>query len=161
MGVSAHNIFPSGDCHISAKSRITITIIYCNGPNFSDRWVWTKDQTAPEGAFWSGSTLFAIPSVQDFYGSLNQPTCLSGLNTVASLPSTIKIRQIGLGKQSRSRSDCSGSVWSRSTVFAIPSPSFEMHHSMIQPPCSNFRVVTATFSGVRIFRSFTVTSFCY
>ena len=27
---------------------------------------------------------------------------------------------------------------------------------MIKPPCSNFRAITATFSGVRIFRSFMV-----
>ena len=31
-----------------------------------------------------------------------------------------------------------------------------MHYSTIKPPCSNFRVITAISSGVRIFRSFTV-----
>ena len=39
---------------------------YCNGPKFSDRYAWANsadpDQTAPRGAVWSGSTLFAIPS---------------------------------------------------------------------------------------------------
>ena len=39
---------------------------YRNVPKFSDRQVWTNsadpDQTAPRGAVWSGSTLFAIPS---------------------------------------------------------------------------------------------------
>ena len=33
---------------------------------------------------------------------------------------------------------------------------FWMHHCMVKPLCSNFRAITATFSGVRIFRSFTV-----
>ena len=31
---------------------------------------------------------------------------------------------------------------------------------MVKPPCSNFRVITANFSGVRIFRIFTVTCLC-
>ena len=37
-----------------------------NFPKFSDRQVWANsadpDQTAPRGAVWTGSTLFAIPS---------------------------------------------------------------------------------------------------
>ena len=40
--------------------------LYRNFPKFSDRQVWANsadpDQTAPRGAVWSGSTLFAIPS---------------------------------------------------------------------------------------------------
>ena len=40
---------------------------YRNDPKFSDRYSWANsvdpDQTAPRGAVWSGSTLFAIPSV--------------------------------------------------------------------------------------------------
>ena len=40
--------------------------MYRNVPKFSDREVWANsadpDQTAPRGAVWSGSTLFAIPS---------------------------------------------------------------------------------------------------
>ena len=40
--------------------------MYHNDPKFSDRYAWTNsadpDQTAPRGAVWSGSTLFAIPS---------------------------------------------------------------------------------------------------
>ena len=39
---------------------------YRNVPKFSDRYAWENsadpDQTAPRGAVWSGSTLFAIPS---------------------------------------------------------------------------------------------------
>ena len=39
---------------------------YRNDPKFSDGHVWANsadpDQTAPRGAVWSGSTLFAIPS---------------------------------------------------------------------------------------------------
>ena len=31
-----------------------------------------------------------------------------------------------------------------------------MHYSMVKSPCSNFRVITAKFSGIRIFRIFTV-----
>ena len=40
--------------------------MYPNDPKFSDRYAWVNsadpDQTAPRGAVWSGSTLFAIPS---------------------------------------------------------------------------------------------------
>ena len=39
--------------------------MYRNDPKFSDRYAWANstdpDQTAPRGAVWSGSTLFAIP----------------------------------------------------------------------------------------------------
>ena len=39
---------------------------YCNDPKFSERYAWANsadlDQTAPRGAIWPGSTLFAIPS---------------------------------------------------------------------------------------------------
>ena len=39
---------------------------YRNDPKFLDRQAWANsadpDQTAPRGAVWSGSTLFAIPS---------------------------------------------------------------------------------------------------
>ena len=39
---------------------------YRNDPKFSDRYAWANSadpyQTAPRGAVWSGSTLFAIPS---------------------------------------------------------------------------------------------------
>ena len=31
-----------------------------------------------------------------------------------------------------------------------------MHYSTVKPPFSNLRVITASFSGVRIFRIFTV-----
>ena len=41
--------------------------VYRDFPKFSDRQVWANsadpDQTAPKGAVWSGSKLFAIPSV--------------------------------------------------------------------------------------------------
>ena len=41
-------------------------IWYRNDPKFSDRYACANsedpDQTAPSGAVWSGSTLFAIPS---------------------------------------------------------------------------------------------------
>ena len=33
------------------------------------------------------------------------------------------------------------------------------NYSMVQPPCSKFRVITANVSGVRIFRIFTVPSY--
>ena len=40
--------------------------MYRNDPKFSERYAWANsadpDQTAPRGAVWSGSTLFAIPS---------------------------------------------------------------------------------------------------
>ena len=43
-----------------------VFISYRNDPKFSDRYAWANsadpDQTAPLGAVWSGSTLFAIPS---------------------------------------------------------------------------------------------------
>ena len=51
-----------------AQRRIVIAFwieMYHNFPKFSDRQVWANradpDQTAPKGAVWSGSTLFAIP----------------------------------------------------------------------------------------------------
>ena len=41
-------------------------ISYRNDPKFSGTYPWANsadpDQTAPRGAVWSGSTLFAIPS---------------------------------------------------------------------------------------------------
>ena len=43
-----------------------ISFDYRNDPKFSDRQAWANsadpDQTAPRGAVWSGSTLFAVPS---------------------------------------------------------------------------------------------------
>ena len=46
--------------------------VYGNFHKFSDRQVWENsadpDQTAPRGAIWSGSTLFAIPSA--FFGCI-------------------------------------------------------------------------------------------
>ena len=46
---------------------------YRNDPKFLDRQVWANsadpDQTAPTGAVWSGSTLFAIPSAS--FGLIN------------------------------------------------------------------------------------------
>ena len=43
-----------------------VDFVYRNFPKFSDRQVWANiadpDQTAPRGAVWSGSTLFAVPS---------------------------------------------------------------------------------------------------
>ena len=52
-----------------------------------------------------------------------------------------------------------GAVWSGSTLFAIPSASFGRINSMVKPTCSNFRVITANFLGVRIFRIIMV--YCY
>ena len=46
---------------------------YRNIPKFLDRQVWGNsvdpDQTAPRGAVWSGSKLFAIPSAS--FGRIN------------------------------------------------------------------------------------------
>ena len=36
---------------------------------------------------------------------------------------------------------------------------FWMHYSVVKPPCSNFRMINANFSGVRMFRIFVVGSF--
>ena len=41
-------------------------------------------------------------------------------------------------------------------LFAIPSAPFWTHYSTVEPPCSNFRVITANLSGVRNLRIFTV-----
>ena len=53
-------------CPCSKLFLCFITNKYRNVPKFSDRQVWANsadpDQTAPRGAVWSGSTLFAIPS---------------------------------------------------------------------------------------------------
>ena len=48
--------------------------------------------------------------------------------------------------QCRPRSDC--------RVYTVCI--FWMHYSTVKPSCLNFRVITANFSGVRIFRIFTV-----
>ena len=47
-----------------------------------------------------------------------------------------------------------GAVWSESTLFAILS--FKVQYSVVKPNCSNFRILTAIFSGVRIFPIFLV-----
>ena len=55
---------------VNVSSKVEIfksnILIYRNDPKFSDRYAWANsadpDQTAPRGAVWSGSTLFAIPS---------------------------------------------------------------------------------------------------
>ena len=49
-------------------------------------------------------------------------------------------------------------VWSGSTLFAIQSASFGCIYSMVKPLCLYFSVITANFSGVRIFRVFMVHS---
>ena len=38
---------------------------------------------------------------------------------------------------------------------------FWVHYSLVKPSCSNFRVITANFWGVRIFRIFTVHVICW
>ena len=62
--------------------------------------------------------------------------------------------QTGLSKQCRPRSDCSFrrvyTVCHSICIFLWT------HFSMVKPPCSNFRVITANFSGVKSFRIFTV-----
>ena len=63
----------------------------------------------------------------------------------------------GLGKQCRPRSDCSyGSslIWVYTVCLSVCI--FWTHYSMVKPLCSKFRVITADFLGVRIFRNFTV-----
>ena len=48
------------------SANVTAQKKHRNDPKFSDRYAWENcvdpDQTAPRGAVWSGSTLFAIPS---------------------------------------------------------------------------------------------------
>ena len=69
--------------HYMDTANITIVAIrffYRNDPKFSDRQVWANsadpDQTAPRGAVWSGSTLFAIASAS--FGCITRkkkPSC--------------------------------------------------------------------------------------
>ena len=54
-----------------------------------------------------------------------------------------------LGKQCRPRSDCSYTVCYSVYVFWT-------HFSIVKPRCSNFRMITTNFLGVRIFRKCTV-----
>ena len=50
-----------------------------------------------------------------------------------------------------------GAVWSGSTLFAIPSASFgHITVSVENPYESNLRIITVSFLGVQIFRSFMV-----
>ena len=106
--VAAHLHFSAPLMHRCKTKFLTIkpTIYlakYRNDPKFSGRHVWANsvdpDQTAPRGAVWSGSTLFA------------------------------------------------------SSVYI-----FWTNFSMVKTHNSNFRMITAIFSGVRIFRIFTVTT---
>ena len=52
-------------CNILVSILSKSKIDYCNDPKFLDRYRWANsadpDQTAPRGAIWSGSSLFAIP----------------------------------------------------------------------------------------------------
>ena len=52
--------------HLQDYADVLKTKVYRNDHKFSDRYAWANsadpDQTAPRGAVWSGSTLFAIPS---------------------------------------------------------------------------------------------------
>ena len=69
--------------------------------------------------------------------------------------------QKGLGKQCRPRSEC---FW-RSSLIRVYTVchsicTFWTHYSVVEPPCSNFRVITANFSGVQNFRIFTVRLKC-
>ena len=50
--------------------------------------------------------------------------------------------------------DQTAPVWSYTVCNAVCI--LWMQYSMVKPPCSNFRVITANFSGVWIFRIFTV-----
>ena len=47
---------------------------YRNDPKFSDRYAWANsadpDQTAPRGAVWSGSALFAQTCLSENLGTL-------------------------------------------------------------------------------------------
>ena len=57
--------------------------------------------------------------------------------------------QTGMGKQCRPRSDCS----QRSSLIMVYTVCnavciLWMQYSMVKPPCSNFRVITANFSDV-------------
>ena len=58
---------PSALLWLHYYGRVEQHCYYSNFPKFSDRQVWANsadpDQTAPRGAVWSGSTLFAIPSL--------------------------------------------------------------------------------------------------
>ena len=78
MKTSKYNIKPWAVKHLKSVVEPYIEILssgyhkvnmgqnYRNDPKFSDRYAWANsadpDQTAPRGAVWSGSTLFAIPS---------------------------------------------------------------------------------------------------
>ena len=61
IATTFHILWPKWLLMVEAKLEM-----YHNDPKFSDRYAWANsadpDQTAPRGAVWSGSTLFAIPS---------------------------------------------------------------------------------------------------
>ena len=61
------NVLDSRDLYTNNSNTIFVHIYaYRNDPKCSDREIWANsadpDQTAPRGAVWSGSALFAIPS---------------------------------------------------------------------------------------------------
>ena len=109
--------------------------------------------TPTPGAVWSGSTPLQEQSDQ----ALHQ--FRSSLIRVYTTPVAVWSGSTPLQEQSDQ-----GLHHSRSSLIRVYTVChsvciFWMHYSMIKPQCSNFRVITANFSGVRIFRIFRVIVF--
>ena len=78
---------------------------------------------------------------------------LVGINPITVM---ILSFQTGRSGQTADQTAPRGAVWSGSTLFAIQAASFGCITLKVKPSCSNFRVLTANFLGVRIFRIFMV-----
>ena len=147
---------------------VVLNIIYRNDSKFLDSQVWANsaDPDQTEGAVRSGSTLFAIPSAS--FGRITLWLTVKPLQIfrvsefVGFLQHKVKDAPLyhyfpkfldGQAWANSAHPDQTaprGAVWSGSTLFAIPSASFE------KLSCSTFRVITTNVLGVRIFREFTV-----
>ena len=82
------------------------------------------------------------PSVGDIILNSNCQNSLTSSN--ACITVMILSFRTGLGKQCRPRSDCS---YSLTRVYTVCNSLYIVwtHYSMVKPPCSNVRVITADF----------------
>ena len=120
----------------------SFNVIYCNGPKVLDRQVWANNFRIITAMF-TGVRFFFIfqqlikcPATfpHPICGYLNDPKFSDRLvwTNGAERSSLIRVYTVGY------------------SVFI-----FWTHYSMVKPPCSNFRMITAFFFGVRICRIFT------
>ena len=150
---------------------------YRNDPKFLDRYAWTNsadpDQTAPGGADWSGSTLFASKQCRPRSLLLEEQSDqgLHCLPANSADPDHCSWSTLFASKQCRPKSllleeqsdqglhclpaysaDPDHCSW-RSSLIRVYTVCLSLciiwtHYSMVEPHSSNFRVITTFFFGV-------------